>query len=78
MKKLFLFKESDLKEMIKNLTVQWLHDESIILAIAINFFDGIKELTYSTDKFTPASFVSSAANVAKEDLADVDLLPRIQ
>jgi hypothetical protein len=46
--------------------------------ITINFFDGIEELTYSTDKFTPASFVSSAANVAKEDLADVDLLPRIQ
>lgn len=43
MKKLFLFKESDLKEMIKNLTAQWLHDESIILAIAINFFETLME-----------------------------------
>ncbi len=46
--------------------------------IAINFFDGIPELTYATDKFTPASFVSNAANVKKEDLAEIDLLPRIQ
>lgn len=46
--------------------------------IAINFFDGIPELTYSTDKFTPASFVSNAANVKKEKLAEIDLLPRIQ
>mgnify|MGYP001594094635 CR=1 FL=1 len=46
--------------------------------IAINFFDGIPELTYATDKFTPASFVSNAANVKKEALADIDLLPRIQ
>lgn len=46
--------------------------------IAINFFDGIPELTYATDKFTPASFVSNASNVPKKDLADIDLLPRIQ
>lgn len=46
--------------------------------IAINFFDGIPELTYATDKFTPASFVSNAANIKKEKLADIDLLPRIQ
>jgi hypothetical protein len=46
--------------------------------IGINFFDGIPELTYATDKFTPASFVSNAANVKKEKLAEIDLLPRIQ
>lgn len=46
--------------------------------IAINFFANIPELTYPTDKFTPASFVSNAANVKKKDLADIDLLPRIQ
>ena len=33
---------------------------------------------YHTDSFTPASFVSQAANVAKEKLGDVDLLPRIK
>ncbi len=46
--------------------------------IAINFFSDIPELAYPTDKFTPASFVSNAANVKKKDLAEIDLLPRIQ
>jgi hypothetical protein len=35
-------------------------------------------LTYHSDSFTPASFVSQAANVTKEQLAKVDLLPKIQ
>ena len=46
--------------------------------IAINFFADIDGLTYATDKFTPASFVSNAANVKKEKLADIDLLPRLK
>ncbi len=46
--------------------------------ICINFFDGIEELTYASDKFTPASFVSSASNVPREKLAEIDLLPRIK
>jgi hypothetical protein len=46
--------------------------------IAINFFSEIEGLTYATDKFTPASFVSNAANVKKEKLKEVDLLPRLQ
>lgn len=35
-------------------------------------------LTYVTDNFTPASFVSDAANVSRKDLEEVDLLPRIK
>ena len=46
--------------------------------ITINFFDEIPKLTYSTDTFTPASFVSNAANVKKEKLSEIDLLPRIR
>ncbi|MDO8513939.1 MAG: bifunctional DNA primase/polymerase [bacterium] len=46
--------------------------------IAINFFDDIPELTYASDKFTPASFVSNSANVPKQKLAEIDLLPRLQ
>ena len=46
--------------------------------ITINFFAGIKDLTYPTDKFTAASFVSNATNVKKEQLKDIDLLPRIR
>ena len=34
-----------------------------------------KEFLYRVDKFTPASFVSSAANVAQADLEKIDLLP---
>lgn len=46
--------------------------------IAINFFAEIEGLTYATDKFTPAAFVSNAANVKKKDLKEIDLLPRLQ
>jgi hypothetical protein len=46
--------------------------------ITLNFFDGATELTYTTDNFTPASFVSHASNVKREDLGKVDLLPRIR
>jgi len=45
--------------------------------ITLNFFD-VPELIYSTDDFTPASFVSHASNVRREKLAEVDLLPRIR
>jgi hypothetical protein len=34
--------------------------------------------SYFTDKFTPKSFVSHSATVAKDKLKDVDLLPRIK
>lgn len=33
---------------------------------------------YRSDKFTPKSFVSHAANIKKEDLAKVDLLPKLK
>ncbi len=46
--------------------------------IAINFFAEIEGLTYASDKFTPASFVSNATNVKKEKLKDIDLLPRLR
>lgn len=48
--------------------------------ITINFFAeaGLPELMYPSDKFSPASFVSNAANVKREDLEKVDLLPRLK
>ena len=45
--------------------------------IILNFFD-VPDLAYTTDNFTPASFVSHASNVKREDLAKVDMLPRIR
>lgn len=46
--------------------------------ITANFFDGLEGLTYASDKFTPASFVSNASNVKREKLAEIDLLPRLR
>jgi len=45
--------------------------------ITLNLFN-VEELIYTTDNFTPASFVSHASNVSKANLAKVDLLPRIR
>jgi predicted transcriptional regulator len=45
--------------------------------ITLNFFD-VPDLAYTTDNFTPASFVSHARNVKREELAKVDMLPRIR
>lgn len=42
----------------------------------LDLFDGLK-MTYKVDKFTPASFLSQAANVNTKDLSKVDLLPKI-
>lgn len=46
--------------------------------IVINFFADLEDITYCSDKFTAASFVSNAANVKKEKLDKIDLLPRIR
>src|SRR5206468_9444653 len=45
--------------------------------IAENFFD-VPRLSYTTDHFTPASLVSNASNVKREELIKVDMLPRIR
>jgi len=44
----------------------------------LSFFDGLDGITYHSDSFTPAAFVSHAANRSADELAEVDLLPRIQ
>jgi hypothetical protein len=43
-------------------------------------FDGseLEEYAYRCDKFTPKSFVSHAANVSKEKLLEIDLLPQLK
>jgi hypothetical protein len=46
--------------------------------ITLNFFSSAKDLIYTTDNFTPASFVSHSANRKKEDLEKNDMLPQIQ
>jgi len=46
--------------------------------ITINFFSDIPGISYSTDVFSPASFVSNSSNVKRKDLEKIDLLPRIR
>lgn len=46
--------------------------------IALNFFSTIRELIYTTDNFTPASFVSHSANTKKSQLEKNDMLPQIR
>jgi hypothetical protein len=40
--------------------------------------DSSRKYVYRLDNFTPHSFVSHAANVKKEDIAKIDLLPQIK
>ena len=46
--------------------------------ITLNFFTNPEELAYTTDYFSAAAFVSHATNVRREELSNVDLLPRIR
>lgn len=45
---------------------------------ALKFFQGLDEQFYRSDEVTPASFVSHDASLTDAELAEVDLLPRIQ
>jgi hypothetical protein len=45
----------------------------------VDFLDGAgNDKVYRSDKFTPKSFVSHSANVKREKLDEIDLLPRIR
>jgi hypothetical protein len=46
--------------------------------IVLNFFSTVKELAFTTDNFTPAAFVSHAANRKPEQLLKIDMLPQIR
>lgn len=44
----------------------------------LSWFYDVDDITYKTDNFTPASFVSHSSNVKEKDLSKIDLLPRIK
>lgn len=67
-----------IKEITNPFSLVYVDVPSAGKTIAINFFSEIDGLTYATDKFTPASFVSNASNVKKDKLAEVDLLPKLK
>jgi len=43
----------------------------------LDFFYNLEGITFNTDNFTPKSFVSHA-NIKKEELEEIDLLPKIK
>lgn len=45
---------------------------------ALKFFEGLREQFYRSDEVTPASFVTHDASLSKDQLEEVDLLPRIK
>ncbi len=67
-----------IKEITNPFSLVYVDVPSAGKTIAINFFSEIEGLTYATDKFTPASFVSNATNVSKDKLEDIDLLPKLK
>jgi hypothetical protein len=48
------------------------------MAFPIRDDSPIAELMYRSDKFTPRSFVSHAANAKKEDMLKLDMLPKLE
>ncbi|MDO8463409.1 MAG: toprim domain-containing protein [bacterium] len=46
--------------------------------ITLNFFADLQGISYASDSFTPSSLVSHASNVKREQLEEIDLLPRIR
>ena len=46
--------------------------------LTLNFFSGLDELVFADDNFSPASFVTHAANRPKKELKKIDLLPKIK
>jgi hypothetical protein len=46
--------------------------------IVLNFFSNLHELIFADDRFTPASFVSHAANRKASELDSIDMLPKIK
>lgn len=46
--------------------------------LALNFFSGLDELVFADDNFSPASFVTHAANKPRSELNKIDLLPKIK
>jgi hypothetical protein len=58
-------------------TVIYLGSPSAGKTTVVNMFTD-HEASYVSDNFTPAAFVSHSANVSKEALSEIDLLPRIR
>lgn len=74
---LSLFGQLLIKDIANPCAVVLVDSPSAGKTIVLNLFSGVEKV-YSVDNFTPASFVSQAANVSSEKLKDVDMLPKIK
>ena len=66
-----------LKDNANPATIIYLGPPSAGKTTVVNMFSG-HPITYRSDKFTPASFVSQKADVSEEKLGKIDLLPKIR
>jgi hypothetical protein len=67
-----------IKDIVNPFALVYVDVPSSGKTIVLNFFSTIKELAYTSDDFTPASFVSHYSNTKRKDIAKNDLLPRIR
>ena len=67
-----------LKEWTDPVNINLVGPPSSQKTTAASFFYGIEGLTYKSDSFTPKSFVSHSCTVTKEELDEIDLLPKIK
>jgi len=74
---LSLFGQLLIKDVVNPCAIVLVDVPSSGKTITLNMFSGLSQ-SYTTDNFTPSAFVSQAANVKKEKLKEVDLLPKIK
>lgn len=74
---LSLFGQLLIKDVVNPCAIVLVDVPSSGKTITLNMFSELSQ-SYTTDNFTPSAFVSQAANVKKEKLKEVDLLPRIK
>jgi len=67
-----------LKEWTDPVNVNLVGAPSSEKTTAASFFYNIEGLTYKSDDFTPKCFVSHSVTVTKDELNEIDLLPRIK
>jgi hypothetical protein len=51
---------------------------SSVKTTVLGFFYNVPGISYKTDSFTPASFVTHSSNIKTDQLEEIDLLPRIR
>lgn len=67
-----------IKDVVNPFGLILVDDSASGKTLALNFFARLDELVFCDDNFTPPSLVSHAANRKRNELRDIDLLPKIK